>query len=69
MLELIFTNTKIFPITKKVKMKKYIVLFRTRLKDAGKYRKFKNSKIAYIFEKALVSSIICSKCDNEDESM
>ena len=33
----------------------------------GKYRKFKNLKISYIFEKTLVLSIICSKCENEDE--
>ena len=32
-----------------------------------KYRKFKNLKISYIFEKRLALSIICSKCENEDE--
>ena len=33
----------------------------------GKYRKFKNSfKVSYII-KATVLSIICSKCENEDE--
>ena len=32
----------------------------------GKYRKFKNPKISYIFEKALVLTIIYSKCKNED---
>ena len=31
----------------------------------GKYRKFKKTKMSYIFEKALVISVICSKCDNE----
>ena len=36
----------------------------------GKYRKFKSPKISYIFEKkALVLSIICSKCENEDEKI
>ena len=33
----------------------------------GKYRKFKNFKISYIFEKTLVLSIICSKCGNGNE--
>ena len=54
-------NTKIFSITKKIKMKKiYCVI-------CGKYRKFEKPKISYIFEKTLVLSIICSKCENEDE--
>ena len=35
----------------------------------GKYRKFKNPKISYIFEKTLVLSIICSKCKMEDEKI
>ena len=35
----------------------------------GKYRKFKKPKISYIFEKALVLSIICSKCKNKDEKI
>ena len=40
-------------------MKKiYILIF-------GKYRKIKNPKISYIFEKTLVLSIIYSQCDNE----
>ena len=33
----------------------------------GKYKKFKNPKISYIFEKTLVLSIICSKFVNEYE--
>ena len=33
----------------------------------GKYRKFKNLKILYIFENTLVLSIICCKCKIEDE--
>ena len=54
-------NTKTFSITKKIKMKKiYCVI-------CGKYRKFEKPKISYIFEKTLVLSIICSKCENEDE--
>ena len=35
----------------------------------GKYRKFKNPKISYIFWERLVFSIICSKCENEDEKL
>ena len=31
----------------------------------GKYRKYKNTKISYIFEKTLVLCIIYSKCKNE----
>ena len=34
----------------------------------GKYIKFKNLKISYIFEKAVLS-ITCSKYDNEDEKI
>ena len=33
----------------------------------SKYRKFEKPEISYIFEKALVLSIICSKYKNEDE--
>ena len=33
----------------------------------GKYRKFKNCRILYIFQKTLVISIICGKCSHEDE--
>ena len=54
-------NTKIFSVTKKVKMKKlYCVI-------CGKYREFKNPKISYIFDNTLVVSITYSKCKNEDE--
>ena len=35
----------------------------------GKYRKFKNPEISYIFEKTLVISIIFSECKNEDEKI
>ena len=31
----------------------------------GKYRKFEKPKISYLVEKALVLSIICSKCNNK----
>ena len=34
-----------------------------------KYRKFGKPKISYMFEKALVHSIICSKCKNEDKKL
>ena len=33
----------------------------------GKYRKFEKPKISFFLEKALVLSIICSKCKNENE--
>ena len=35
----------------------------------SKYKKFKNPKISYIFEKTLVFSIVCSKCKNENEKI
>ena len=35
----------------------------------GKDRKFEKPKISYNFGKTLVFSIICSKCDNEDEKI
>ena len=35
----------------------------------GKCRKFKNTKIPYIFARTLVFSIIYSKCENEDEKV
>ena len=45
-------NTKIFSITKKVKMKVFYCVI------CGKYRKLKHLKVL---------SIICSKCKNEEE--
>ena len=33
----------------------------------GKYKKFEKPKISYIIEKTLILSIICIKCNNEDE--
>ena len=53
------SNTKIFSITKKVKMQKLSCVI------YGKYRKFEKSKILYILEKT-VFSITCSNCENED---
>ena len=41
-------------------MKNYIAVI------CGNYRKFEKSKI-YFLEKLLVVSIVCSKCENEDE--
>ena len=35
----------------------------------GKYRKFKNPKISYIFEKKLGLSIIYNKCKKEYEKI
>ena len=35
----------------------------------GKYRKLEKPKISYLLEKTLVLSIICSKCENEDEKI
>ena len=34
-----------------------------------KYRKFGKPKTSYMFEKALVHSIICSKCKNKDKKL
>ena len=46
-----------------VKMKK------THCTICGKYRKIKNYKISYIFEKTSVLSIICAKCGSENEKI
>ena len=35
----------------------------------NKYRKFKNSKISYIFDKILVLSIVSDKCSSNDEKI
>ena len=35
----------------------------------GKYRKSEKPKISYLLQKALVLSIICSKCKNENEKL
>ena len=36
----------------------------------GRYRKFKNPTISFVFKKkTLVLSIICSKCKNENEKL
>ena len=35
----------------------------------SKYRKFEKPKTSYLSEKALVLSIICSKCKNKDEKI
>ena len=34
-----------------------------------KYRKFEKRKTSYLLEKALVLSIICSKCKNENKKL
>ena len=34
-----------------------------------KYRKFEKPKISFFLQKALVISIICSQCKNEDEKL
>ena len=52
-----------FSITKRVKMKKWCYVI------CGKYRKLEKPKISYLFKKALFLSIICSKCENEDEKL
>ena len=52
-----------FSITKKIKIKKICCIIR------DKYRKLKNPKISHIFEKTLVLSIICSKCENKDKKI
>ena len=56
-------NTKLFSITNKVKMNKIYFII------CGKYKKFKNPKLSYIFEKTILLSIIRSKWDNEDEKI
>ena len=56
-------NTKIFSITKKVKMKKLYCII------CGKYRKFEKPKVSFLLEKTLVLSIICIKCENVDEKI
>ena len=35
----------------------------------GKFRNVEKLKIPYLLEKTLVLSIICSKCENEDEKL
>ena len=50
-----------FSITKKMK-KIYCVI-------CGRYRKFEKPKISQILEKALVISIVYSKCKNEDKKI
>ena len=35
----------------------------------SKYAEFEKPKISYLLEKAIVLSIICSKCKNEDEKL
>ena len=35
----------------------------------GKYKKFKNPKISFIFEKILVLSIICSNYGSKDKNI
>ena len=34
-----------------------------------RYKKFEKSKVSYLSEKTLVLSIICCKCNNEDEKL
>ena len=34
----------------------------------NKYRKFKNPKIPYIFDKTLIIPIICDKCGSNDKT-
>ena len=48
-------------LSKLKRWKTYIAYF------VVKYSKFENSKISYLLEKALVLSIICSECKNEDK--
>ena len=35
----------------------------------GRYGKFEKHKISYLLKRALILSIICSKCKNEDEKI
>ena len=52
-------NAVSFSLTKNLKKLYYVI--------CGEYRKFEKPNISYLLEKALVLSIICSKCKNEDE--
>ena len=49
--------------SKKVKMEKKYCIF------CGKYRKFKNLKVSYVFQKTLVLFIICYKCSSKDKNI
>ena len=55
-------SIRIFAVNKKVKMKKIYCTI------CGKYGELKNPKVLYIFEKTVLS-IICSKCENQDEKI
>ena len=35
----------------------------------GKYRKLKNPKVSYLFEKTFVISIICSMCGSKNKKI
>ena len=59
-----FWKYKNFSInSKKVKMEKIYCIF------CGKYRKFKNPKVSYVFQKTLVLFIICYKCSSKDKNI
>ena len=50
-------------LTEKIRIKKlYCVI-------CGRYRKLKEYKISYIFEKTLLPCINCSKCKNKTEKI
>ena len=49
--------------SKKVTMKKIYFI------RCNEYRKFKNPKIAYTFDKTLVIPIICDKCGSNNEKI
>ena len=37
--------------------------------ECNKYRKFKNLKISYIYNKTLVFSVVCDKYDSKNETI
>ena len=52
-------------------MKKFNALFAISIENLykNKYKKNKSIKISHLLQKTLVLSIICSKCENEDEKL
>ena len=42
---------------------------KTNCIECNKYRKFKNPKISYMFDKTSVLSIIFDECDSNDEKI
>ena len=54
-------NTKIFPITKNVKILCCVI--------CGRYRRFQKPKVSYLLEKVISLSITCRKYKNKGEKL